>query len=513
MTLRTQLLVAFGIVAAIPLVGGAIGIFAQSVATHRAAELVAAGERSQEAAARMADMQLQFKTEVQEWKNVLIRGHERAAYERHFAAFREQQKLVAGALRELPDRLAPLGIEASRIEALHAGVTALDRRYEEALAQFRMGDPTTSLVVDRAVAGADRELARQLDALQTELAERTLKHQAAGLAALERTHTLLERIMLVGTLLGVVIGVYFGWLTSNAVVRHLREVTGRMQHRTLGVASAANQVSGSSTRVAATSAEQARTVESSSGVINQVSVRVKENAERAREARDVSLTSRKAAEASAGEIAELQTAMHASVEAAGNITKIIKSIDEIAFQTNLLALNAAVEAARAGEAGAGFAVVAEEVRNLAQRSAQAAKETAGKIEDASEKSTRGAELANRVGASLKHVLENTQKVDGLIGEIAEASAQQASGLEEVVASIEQIDRLTQSNASTAEETAAAAHALDEEATQLQQELTALLKGRDAAGAPAKTEAATATPAGTATRRTAAVRSRKELQEA
>jgi methyl-accepting chemotaxis protein len=169
--------------------------------------------------------------------------------------------------------------------------------------------------------------------------------------------------------------------------------------------------------------------------------------------------------------------MHASVAAAGNITKIIKSIDEIAFQTNLLALNAAVEAARAGEAGAGFAVVADEVRSLAHRSAAAARETADKIEDAASKSARSAELADRVGASLQRVLENTRTVDALVSRITDASVEQAAGLEQAVSSMERIDRLTQANASSAQQTAASAHELNEEAGQLRRELRAVLDSR------------------------------------
>jgi methyl-accepting chemotaxis protein len=185
------------------------------------------------------------------------------------------------------------------------------------------------------------------------------------------------------------------------------------------------------------------------------------------------------AEESATEIGELQSAMHASVDAAASITKIIKSIDEIAFQTNLLALNAAIEAARAGEAGSGFAVVADEVRRLAQRSATAARETAARIEDAATKSGHSAKLADRVGQSLQRVLDNTRVVDGLIGGIADASAEQASRIQQAVASIEQVDRLTQSNAASAQQTAASARELQTEANSLRRELNTILEGRRA----------------------------------
>lgn len=303
------------------------------------------------------------------------------------------------------------------------------------------------------------------------------------LEELRATRSLLRIVMVGGTIVGVVLGIILGVLTSIAVVRQLGGLTDQMQERTETVATAAQQVASSSASVAATSSEQASAVDAGTKAISEVNAHVKENADRARNARGISQASREAAEQSAAELADLQTAMQASVVAAGNITKIIKSIDEIAFQTNLLALNAAVEAARAGEAGAGFAVVAEEVRNLAQRSATAARETASRIEDAATKSAQGAQLADKVNESLNRMLENTRTVDTLIVGIADASAQQASRIDQAVDAMRSIDRLTQSNAASAEETAASARALEEEAAELRRELDSLLKGAGSADEP------------------------------
>lgn len=155
----------------------------------------------------------------------------------------------------------------------------------------------------------------------------------------------------------------------------------------------------------------------------------------------------------------MQAAMEAITAASSEISKILATIDAIAFQTNLLALNAAVEAARAGEAGMGFAVVADEVRALAQRSATAARETAAKIEDSVAKSRQGVQISTDVGQSFDEIQKHIRLLDSLVVEIATASTEQSQGTGEITAAVSQMDQVTQANASHAEETAAAAEEL------------------------------------------------------
>ncbi len=477
MKLRTQLILAFGIVASIPLAGGGLGLLAHRDAAGRARTIFELGRSARDGVDAVRSAQARFKLQVQEWKDILLRGHDQAAYDKYFAGFVAAEQSVRESFDAAAAVAPALGIDQSEIDAVRRTHEELGRKYRAALQQFSVVDPASSVRVDHLVAGIDRAPTAAIDALAVhvvQLAERWL--QAADVA-LGRRSQWLEWVIAIGAVFGAVLGAGFGWWTSAAVVRHLGEMGTRMWDRTNAVAGAARQVAESSRTVAASSSEQAASLEESSASLTEVTSAVKQNADHARDAREVSHANRTAADQSAAEIAQLQGAMSDVAGASANIAKIVKSIDEIAFQTNLLALNAAVEAARAGEAGAGFAVVAGEVRSLAQRSAQAARETAGMIEDATGKSARGADLAQRVGGSLRRVIEGTHKVDELVGRIAEASAEQARGLEQAVDSMHRVDHLTQSNTAAAEETAAAAQQLDAEAGELRHDLSELVDER------------------------------------
>jgi methyl-accepting chemotaxis protein len=184
-------------------------------------------------------------------------------------------------------------------------------------------------------------------------------------------------------------------------------------------------------------------------------------------------------------------------EAGDSISKIIRTIDEIAFQTNILALNAAVEAARAGEQGLGFAVVADEVRNLAQRSAAAAKETSAKIGDAIAKSERGVLLSGKVAAGLQDILGKVRQVDELIAQIAVASGEQSEGIGQINQAVNRMEQVTQSNAAATDEASRSVGRLGEQASVLGEavrDLEAIVSAGSSATSPATMTAVAAVPA-------------------
>lgn len=205
--------------------------------------------------------------------------------------------------------------------------------------------------------------------------------------------------------------------------------------------------------------EQASSVEELAATINDISTQVKQNADSAQEAREESERQRGNLDESDKKMQEMVSAMDKINNKSGEIGKIIKTIEDIAFQTNILALNAAVEAARAGEAGKGFAVVADEVRSLAEKSGQAAKNTTLLIEETIQAVKDGTMIADLTAEALKEVVDSSQHVAQLVDMIAEASKNQASSISQVTMGVEQISSVVQTNSATAEESAAASEEL------------------------------------------------------
>ncbi|HVU16634.1 MAG TPA: methyl-accepting chemotaxis protein [Candidatus Didemnitutus sp.] len=290
-------------------------------------------------------------------------------------------------------------------------------------------------------------------------------------------------IVLVVALSAIALGAIFGTIVTRSTGAALKSVTVQLAAGSEQTTAAAGEVSATSQSLADGASEQAASLEETSASLEEIASMTKRNAESAAQAKGLASETRSAAERGASSMAEMKQAMDAIKDSSSNIAKIVKTIDEIAFQTNILALNAAVEAARAGEAGAGFAVVSEEVRSLAQRSAAAAKETATMIEESVNRSGRGVAISATVASSFDEILGKARKVDGLVGEIATASNEQHQGIGQVTQAVAQMDKVTQANAAGAEEAAAAAEELNSQArVQLEQvRILEQLAGFEAAG--------------------------------
>ncbi len=276
-----------------------------------------------------------------------------------------------------------------------------------------------------------------------------------------------------------VLGVGLSILITRSITGPLNRIISGLAQGADQVASASGQVSSASQSLAEGASEQAASMEETSSNLEEMSSMAKTSAGNARDANSISTKAKDSASEGTDSMKRMSSAIAEIKNSSDETSKIIKTIDEIAFQTNLLALNAAVEAARAGDAGKGFAVVAEEVRNLAQRSAEAAKNTAGMIEEAVTNANQGVEISGEVGTVLEEITSGIQSVNDLVASIASSSENQAEGIVQIRSAVSQMDTVTQSNAASAEESAAASEELNAQAEQMNymvQELSVIVGG-------------------------------------
>ncbi|MBC7456334.1 MAG: Cache 3/Cache 2 fusion domain-containing protein [Massilia sp.] len=269
----------------------------------------------------------------------------------------------------------------------------------------------------------------------------------------------------------------------NGISRNLSSVVGKVRDGAEQIATASRQISTGNLDLCQRTEEQAANLATTATSMEQLTVTVKQNADNARQASQMALNASTVAQQGGAMVARVIDTMEAINHASRKIADIIGVIDAIAFQTNILALNAAVEAARAGDQGRGFAVVASEVRNLAQRSAAAAKEIKTLIKASVDQVAAGSALVENAGTTMDEVLASVARVTDIMAEISAASAEQSGGIEHVNRAINQMDQVTQQNAALVEEASAAAEAMQEQAATLAGAVR-LFKLDDAAQGPA-----------------------------
>jgi len=286
-------------------------------------------------------------------------------------------------------------------------------------------------------------------------------------------------ILIVLTTIAVVIGILLAFFISTGITKLLKIIVEELKNGASQMTSASSQISSLSQQLAEGSSDQTASIEETSSSLEEMSSMTKKNAENTSQANSFMTKANQVVGEANNSMNDLITSMAEIIKASEDTSKIIKTIDEIAFQTNLLALNAAVEAARAGEVGAGFAVVADEVRNLAMRAANAAQNTAELIKGTVKKVNYGSELVTKTNEVFGQVAESSKKVGELIGEISVASNEQADGIVQINKAVTEMDKVVQQNATNAEESSFAAKKMSTRAEQMKasiDELNTLASG-------------------------------------
>lgn len=452
--------------------------------------------------------QVTFKIQVQEWKNLLLRGGDHAAFDKYKHGFAKEGDVTRAKLQQLKDVLAQLNLPVTAVDEALRSHEQLQIKYTAAMGQYDSAKADVSAhVVDGMVKGIDRAPTTHIDAIVADVLKASLqRHEQADV---ETRSKLRQSLWMLGTVIGlaICIGAFGAWVILRSITNPLNDAVGAamlvasgnlttqikvdghdetsqvmsaMRSMTDNLSQVVNQVRTASQVVAHASNEiatgnmdlsnrteqQASSLQETAAAIEHLTVSVRSSATNAHEANQLAAQACTVAEQGGAVVGHVVATMTDINESSRKISDIIGVIDGIAFQTNILALNAAVEAARAGEQGRGFAVVASEVRALAQRSANAAKEIKSLINASVECVDRGSSLVNDAGATIASAVDAVKQVRDVIAKIAEAVEEQSSGIAQVSQSVASIDQTMQQNAALVEESAAAAASLKHQADKL-----------------------------------------------
>ncbi len=456
-------------------------------------------------AARAA--QLEFKIQVQEWKNILIRGNDPAALQKYSDAFIKSGEATRSKLKQLDELLKKLELGTPLVAEAIATQGELGTKYMTALKQYDSGNQESVHIVDGLVKGMDREPTKKIDDIVAYISKESHRLMDEMEAANKAAHN--KAVLAMAITLGVTLVV--GWITVAALIKsitrplseavdmaqtvasgdlrsevhvrstdelgdllgalklmqsNLSEIVGKVRQGTECIHTASAEIANGNLDLSGRTEEQASSLEQTAAAMVQLTTTVQQNNANASEACRLADVASTVAAKGGDAVEQMVRTMGAINESSRKIVDIISVIDGIAFQTNILALNAAVEAARAGEQGRGFAVVASEVRNLAQRSAAAAKEIKELIGASVERVEAGSRLVGEAGVTMTEVVASVQRVTAIISEISVASSEQRDGIEQISIAISQMDGVTQQNSALVEESAAAAEALEQQASQL-----------------------------------------------